>query len=182
MRMNILKWTLIFGVLASPKVAFAQTQAAIFNGKDFTGWIQRGGKATYAVEGGEIVGTSVTNTPNTFLCTAKTYGDFILEYEFKVDERLNSGVQIRSQTQGSRTGRVNGPQVEIEASPGESGYIYGEATGRGWLVPDDVRKPHSHLKNGEWNQYRVLAKGPRIQTWINGQPVADLTRRLAGRA
>ena len=30
-------------------------------------------------------------------------------------------------------------------------------------------------KNDQWNQYRVLAVGPRIQTWINGKAVEDLT-------
>ena len=83
--------------LALPEVCNAQQPVDLFNGKDLTGWVQRGGKATYAIEGGEIVGTSLTNTPNTFLCTAKTYGDFILEYDFKVDPQLNSGVQIRSE-------------------------------------------------------------------------------------
>jgi hypothetical protein len=69
----------------------------LFNGRDLAGWTQRGGKATYKAEGNVIVGTSVMDTPNSFLCTDKTYGDFILEYDFKVDPRLNSGVQIRSQ-------------------------------------------------------------------------------------
>jgi hypothetical protein len=31
------------------------------------------------------------------------------------------------------------------------------------------------MKNGEWNKFRVVAVGARIQTWINGHPVADLT-------
>jgi len=53
----------------------------LFNGKDFTGWTQRGGEAKYTIENGEIVGTSVLRTPNSFLCTDKTYGDFILEYD-----------------------------------------------------------------------------------------------------
>ena len=147
----------------------------LFDGKTLEGWVQKNGTAKYRVEDETIVGVTDEGSPNSFLCTEKDYGDFELEFEVKVHDRLNSGVQIRSQTQGGPTGRVNGPQVEIETSPGESGYIYGEATGRGWLVPDDVRKPHSHLKNGEWNKYRVFAKGPRIQTWINGNAVADLT-------
>ncbi len=147
----------------------------LFDGKSLDGWVQKNGTAKYRVEDGTIVGVTNEGSPNSFLCTEKNYGDFELEFEVKVHDRLNSGVQIRSQTQGGPTGRVNGPQVEIEASPGEAGYIYGEATGHGWLTPDDVRKPHSHLKNGEWNKYRVVAKGPRIQTWINGKPVADLT-------
>jgi hypothetical protein len=146
----------------------------LFDGKSLDGWEQRNGTAKYRVEDGTIVGVTNEGSPNSFLCTTKNYGDFELTFEVKVHDKLNSGVQIRSQTQGGPTGRVNGPQVEIEASPGEAGYIYGEATGRGWLVPDDKRKVHSHFKNGEWNEYRVLAKGPRIQTWINGEPVADL--------
>ena len=77
-------------------VASAGAWADLFNGKDLVGWTQKGGEAKYAIEGGTIVGTSVMNTGNSFLCTEKLYGDFILEYEFKVDPRLNSGVQIRS--------------------------------------------------------------------------------------
>src|SRR5688572_30033086 len=69
----------------------------LFNGKTLDGFKQHGGKAKYRVENGEIVGSSVPNTPNSFLCTEKEYGDFILELEFKVDPALNSGVQIRSQ-------------------------------------------------------------------------------------
>ena len=72
----------------------------------------------------------------------------------------------------------NGPQVEIAAGPGLSGFIYGEGL-KGWMSPElkgenKGANKTSHVKNGEWNQYRVLAVGPRIQTWINGQPVADL--------
>ena len=96
----------------------------------------------------------------------------------KVDSQLNSGVQIRSQTKGGKAdGRVNGPQVEIEASGkkgAEAGYIYGEACG-GWMTPKADLKPHTHFKDNEWNQYRIVAKGPRIQVWINGQKISDLT-------
>ena len=70
--------------------------ASIFNGKDLSGWTQKGGKARYAVKDGVITGTAVPSTSNSFLCTQKIYGDFILEYEYKCDNRLNSGVQIRS--------------------------------------------------------------------------------------
>src|SRR5262249_46014114 len=68
---------------------------SLFNGKDLEGWVQRGGKAKYRAEAGEIVGTSVPKTSNSFLCTKRDYADFILELEFKVDPDLNSGVQVR---------------------------------------------------------------------------------------
>ena len=75
------------------------------------------------------------------------------------------------------SGRVNGPQVEIEASGGngaEAGYVYGEATGRGWLYHQDRLKPHKHFKDGEWNQFRIVAQGPKIETWINGVKIETL--------
>src|SRR5262245_37535025 len=68
----------------------------LFNGKDLDGWVQRGGKAKYRAQGNQIVGSSVPNTKNSFLCTKKHYADFVLELEFKVHSELNSGVQIRS--------------------------------------------------------------------------------------
>ena len=93
-------------------------------------------------------------------------------------------MQIRSQTKSEKgknvynTGRVNGPQVEIEASGekgAEAGYVYGEATGRGWLTPPERLVPHKHFKDGEWNKYKIIANGPRIQTFINDQKIEDIT-------
>ena len=98
---------------------------------------------------------------------------FELHFEVKVHDGLNSGVQIRSQSKGGTPdGRVNGPQVEIEACC-ESGYIYGRVAG-GWMTPKDMLKPHKHFKKGKWNSYRVIAEGARIQTWINGTQISDL--------
>jgi len=153
----------------------------IFDGKTLNGWIQKNGKATYRVENGAIIGKTAKNSPNSFLCTEKEYGDFDLTFDIKlINNELNSGVQIRSKTKppknNEKFGRVNGPQVEIEASGkngAESGYIYGEACG-GWMTPKDKLIPRKVFKDGQWNSYRVLAKGPRIQTWINGQQVSDL--------
>ncbi|WP_339745433.1 DUF1080 domain-containing protein [uncultured Rubinisphaera sp.] len=155
---------------------------SLFNGKNLDGWIQKNGTATYSVEDGTIVGVTSDGSPNSFLCSKKDYGNFELEFEVKVHNSLNSGVQIRSQTKETDKkdtfGRVNGPQVEIEASGNngaEAGYIYGEATGRGWLTPQDQLVPHKKMKDGEWNKFRVVANGPHIQTWINGEMVSDLT-------
>tara|TARA_R110002095_G_scaffold163200_1_gene141414 strand:- start:94484 stop:95122 length:639 start_codon:yes stop_codon:yes gene_type:complete len=149
----------------------------LFNGKNLNGWEVKNGTATYKVVDGTIEGTTKEGSRNTFLCTKKKYRNFELEFEVKVHDKLNSGVQIRSRKKEGEQS-VNGPQVEIEASGAngaEAGYIYGEATGRGWLTPDDIRKPHKYLKDGEWNKFRVVANGSRIQTWINGHEVSDLT-------
>ena len=171
----------------------------LFNGKDLSGWNQKGGQAKYEVVDGAIVGTSVLKTPNSFLCTDKDYADFVLEYEFKVDPKLNSGVQIRSKCFDEQTevmwedmskkipaGRVHGYQVEIDPDMKRkrlwTAGIFEEAV-RGWLYPGKAggdAKAFSEqglevFKPGEWNQVRVEAKGNSIKTFLNGEPRADLT-------
>ena len=174
MSKHILTTTLLFTFTLT---GFAKDKyTPIFDGKTLKGWTQRNGTATYRVENGAIVGKTKEGSPNSFLCTDKLYGNFDLKFEVKVDNGLNSGVQIRSQTKDGPKGRVNGPQVEIEMSGkngAESGYIYGEAAG-GWMTPADKRKPHKHFKDGEWNAYRVVAKDAHIQVWINGVQISDL--------
>jgi len=158
----------------------------LFDGETLNGWSQRNGYATYRVVDGTILGRTSPGSPNSFLCTTTNFGDFELEFEVKVDDELNSGVMIRSsqkpESSGSgrneRAGRVYGPQVEIESSGhdgAESGYVYGEATGRGWLTPEDRLIPHKTMRDGEWNSYRIVAKGVRIQTWINGKAIEDIS-------
>ena len=161
------------------KAAQSEGWTNLFDGKTLNGWNQKDGSATYVVKDGTIVGTTAKGSPNSFLCSNKEYGDFEIQFDVKVDNALNSGIQIRShEKKADGKKRVNGPQVEIEASGAkgaESGYIYGEATGRGWLVPKDKLIRHKHFKDGEWNHYRIVAKGARFQTWINGNLVCDLT-------
>ena len=175
--MNNLIFTLLISVLFSAtNFAADKKYKAIFDGKTLNGWTQRNGTATYRVEKKSVVGKTNEGSPNSFLCTDKDYGNFDLMFEVKVDDKLNSGVQIRSQTKGGPKGRVNGPQVEIEASGkngAEAGYIYGEAAG-GWMTPADKLKPHKHFKDGKWNKYRVVANGANIKVWINGALISDL--------
>jgi hypothetical protein len=147
-----------------------------FNGKDLTGWERLNGTAEYTIVKGEIIGTSKINTPNTFLATTRTYGDFILEYEMKMDEGLNSGVQIRSESKKEiNDGRVHGYQVECDDSPrGWSAGIYDEAR-RGWLYPMEYNlAAKKSYKRAEWNKYRVEAIGNSIRTWLNGVACANL--------
>jgi hypothetical protein len=148
----------------------------LFDGKTLNGWKQLGGKAKYVAEDGVIVGSSVPNTSNSFLCTERNYGDFILELEFKVDPGLNSGVQIRSESKPDyKKGQVHGYQVEID--PGArawSGGIYDEGR-RGWL--NDLKNNEAArkaFKPKEWNKFRIECRGESIKTWLNGVPAADL--------
>ena len=155
----------------------AQEWVDLFNGKNLKGWEKLDGTAEYRVENGEVIGTSKTGTPNTFMATKKLYGDFILEYEMKMDPDLNSGVQFRSvPTRPDGSERVNGYQVECDDHVDRpwAGGIYEEAA-RGWLYPMSYNLSATKAnKRRDWNQIRVEAVGNTIRTYINGVNFANL--------
>jgi hypothetical protein len=152
----------------------------LFNGRNLDGWAQLNGTAPFTVADGAIVGSTVVGSPNSFLCTKETFGDFILEYEAKLDAPMNSGVQIRGLSSPSiKDGRVHGYQIEIDPSDRAwTGGLYDEAR-RGWLHPvygpDAAR---TAFKMREWNRFRVEAIGTSIRSWVNGIPVANVVDDL----
>lgn len=173
--MKSFKPILIAGIiLLSATSAYGQWKNLI--GKDLSNWEQLNGTAPFKLEKGVITGTTVVGSPNSFLCTKEKYGDFILEFDTWFDPKMNSGVQIRSESRPDyQNGRVHGYQVEMDPSDRAwSGGIYDEAR-RGWLYSLE-RNPEGRkaLKVGEWNHYRIEAIGNSIRTWVNGIPCADL--------
>ncbi len=150
----------------------------LLQGDYLDGWHQVGGEAKYSVEDGVITGKTVLETPNSFLVTDSVYKDFILTFEVKVHEKLNSGVQIRSHSIPEyKDGRFHGYQVEIEQPERDrnwSGGIYDEAR-RGWIYKlEDNEAGRKAFKDEDWNKYRIEAIGDTIKTWINGVPCAYL--------
>jgi hypothetical protein len=149
------------------------------------------GTASYKVENGVLVGTTVDGSPNSFLIKGP-YRDFEIEFEVNVDDALNSGVQVRSHVakagdpvlKGGKAkkalpvGRMYGPQCEI-AGNGTAGDFYDEARRAVWWTDitntQAMRTEASKaaFKKGEWNKYRIVVKGDRYQSWVNGVPTAD---------
>ncbi len=173
MKKNIL---LIALVLFAGSLFSQEKWEPLFNGKNLKGWQKLNGKAEYKIVDGAIVGISRMDTPNTFLATQKNYGDFILEFDFKVEDGLNSGVQFRSQSlKEYQNGRVYGYQFEIDPSARAwTGGIYDEAR-RGWLYPMTKNIPaQKAFKNNEWNKARIEAIGNSIRTWVNGIECANI--------
>lgn len=164
----------------------------LFNGKTLNGWTVCNGQASYRVEDGAIVGRTAEGSPNSFLCTTREYGDFVLEFETKTDPALNSGVQIRSHRYANDTaarifdgkqmvdrkfpgGRVYGYQVEVaNEESGASGGIYDEAR-RGWLHNiSTIPAARAAFKDNQWNRYKVEAIGDHMRVWVNDVPAADV--------
>jgi hypothetical protein len=173
---------------------------SLFDGKTLDGWSVHSGFAKYRAEDGCLVGTAVKGSPNTFLCTEKEFGDFILEFEVLLeDPELNSGVQFRSRIAPydlvfwfrNENGeyrpnkipadRVYGYQVEIAAGGG-SGGVYDEARRAmlPWWPSDDPEKSKA-FRADEWNSYRIECRGDSIRTIVNGMVINDFRDALTDR-
>lgn len=164
-------------LLSQSTQIFAQDNwIPLFNGKDLSGWEKKQGDADYKVDGNQVIGVSKLGTRSTYLCTKKTYSDFILEVDVKVEPGLNSGIQFRSNTDKNyKKGDVFGYQAEIDASERAwSGGIFDQSR-RGWVYPVTMNEPgREAFINGQWNSYRIEAIGTSIRTWVNGIQVTNL--------
>lgn len=189
--------TMLFAFGLVIEVAASET-VKLFDGKTLDGWFKHGGGKFY-VEDGAIVGETVVGLPNSFLATERTFRNFVLEVDFKVDPALNSGVQIRSNIYSQATttrrfggtydqngtpivreitwpeGRFWGYQIEIDPTPrGWTACVYEEG-GRGFLhPPGEIKAVNQVFKADDWNHLRIDANGGRIRTWLNGLPVVDI--------
>ena len=186
MKKRIVFGGLLFAVLSGAS-AFAQgTEAgfvSLFDGTTLNGWVRHGGESTYRVEDGTIAGCTADSKRNTFLCSEKPYGDFILRLEFKL-EGGNSGVQFRSavRSNADKSETVFGYQSEIAGEPDRVARIYDEGRrgfkfGRIWLdntPTGTLALSSAAYKKGDWNKMEIQCVGPSIRTWLNDVPVVNL--------
>ncbi len=138
---------------------------------DLSSWFNVG-DATYRVEDGVLIGDAGPKRRQSFLVSKEEFGDFEFEVDLKIAVLGNSGIQLRSHVNG---GRMQGYQAEIDPTPRKwSAGIFEEGR-RGWLDDlDDNEAARMAFKLKDWNHYRIVCEGPRIRTWVNGVPAADL--------
>ena len=164
----------LIALMALTTSALAQP-VSLFDGKTLDGWDFD--PKLWKLEEGEIRGGSLTEkvTHNDFIATKKHYSNFDLRVKLRLSGTgfVNSGVQIRSL-------RVPGtPEMcgfQVDYGKGWYGKIYDEGR-RNKVVAEaaDLKAADAAIKEGEWNEYRIRAEGPRIQSWINGVPALDYT-------
>ena len=158
-----------------PRSILTGTRQSLLTDREMTGWRVVGGNATFEWKESTIHG-SRPDTTNTFLVSEREYGDFVLEGEVRI-ESGNSGWQIRSHLHKpiNRRSRLYGYQVEVDPSDRSwSGGVYDEGR-RGWIHSlSNDQAARDAFKKDAWNHYRIEAIGPRIRTWVNGIPCADV--------
>lgn len=156
----------------------------LFDGKSLDGWKLMTGKAEYKVENGVIIGTTVMNSPNSFLVSDKKFsGDFILELEAMItDTASNSGIQFKSNFDPSGNkgqGKIFGYQFEIDPSARMwSGGVYDEAR-REWIYPGSLNaKAQTVLTVNEFHKIKIECFGNTIKTWLDGKAIAYVVDTL----
>lgn len=181
-------------------IAVAQEQN-LFNGKDLDGW--EGDTSLWSVKDGCITGQTTKENPakgNTFLIWKGEATDFELNCKVKFttteDSSFgNSGIQFRSVVMDQAKRVVGGLQADLAASPGIFGTLYDErGVGRCCQLGQKVvmrdngagikvetagsigkrEEILAAIKHTDWNVFRLLAKGPQIQIWVNGVQTVDV--------
>lgn len=174
-------------ILAAAILSFAFTALAdeaalqpLFNGRDLSGWVTMHG-GEWTVEEGVLIGRNGTNwttnpeTSGSWLRTAREYGDFVLELEYAINSRANSGIHFRSAL--AKNPSFTGYEMQINDDAGRPP----RKSGTGSLY--DVVAPTKNASKpaGEWNKVRIVCKGSRIQVTLNGEDIVDFTGDRATR-
>jgi hypothetical protein len=169
-----MKISYLIACIACMPFLVAAQKASLFNGKDLTGWNIHGTEKWF-VENGELICESGPDKAYGYLSTSNKYKNFELNLQFKQEANGNSGVFFRSGIEGVK---ISGWQVEVAPPNHDTGGIY-ESYGRGWIIqiPDEKE---GFLKFGEWNTLKIRAEGSRVQTWLNGHEMVDLTDEKIG--
>lgn len=196
----------LFGILAAALPAASALAGddgfvSLFNGKDLSNW--KGNTEYWSVQDGAITGKTTADNPlkfNTFLVwQGGQPANFELRLKYKIVGG-NSGVQYRSKVLDPEKFIVGGYQADIDSSPRYSGINY-EERGRGIMAergtkvvvhPDgkkevveqlgDRDELQKKIKQEDWNDYRIIARGNRLQHIINGVLMSELVDEQRGKA
>ena len=148
----------------------------LFDGTTFNGW--EGNMDFFRIENGSIVaGRLNKKIPNNeFLCTTSEYENFDLRLKFKVvgSPQANAGIQFRTKRIPNHH-EVIGFQADI----GQKywGALYDESRRRKILAAPPAKDIPKIVKTGDWNTYRIIANGNKIQLILNGYKTVNYTEK-----
>jgi len=144
---------------------------SLFDGKTLDGWKHVGGPADgYGVKDGVIF----CSPKGINLFTEQEFSDFILRFEFKLEDGSNNGIGIRAPFHGDAA--YAGMEIQIledaAADRGKWGKLRAEQYHGS--IYDLVAAKRGALKPaGEWNTEEITAEGRHIKVVVNGKTIVD---------
>jgi hypothetical protein len=147
----------------------------IFNGQDLTGWTAKDMAKFWRVEQGVLIGESDGKLSESYLLSEKEYGDFVLEFDVRWTGETDSGIDIRKPRIQLQLGVSRSLKRDMSGSfyVGKPGYPEaGQAEKAAKLMRPE----------GQWNSFRLEAKGATFTVWINGEKAAQYTDEKFGGA
>ncbi|WP_310590030.1 3-keto-disaccharide hydrolase [Dyadobacter chenwenxiniae] len=158
-------------------MASQKNKVSLFDGKTFNGW-EGDTTKTWKIQDGAIVGGSLVETVphNSFLCTRKTYSNFILNVKFKLTGHegfINTGVQFHSVRSKDPSYEMIGYQADLGAK--FWGSLYDESRRNKTLIAPDSVEVLKLVKLNDWNDYQVWSENGRIRIALNGKQTVDYT-------
>ncbi|MBL68355.1 MAG: hypothetical protein CMO74_07900 [Verrucomicrobiales bacterium] len=166
----------IFFCVVVSGMATETSPTPLFDGKTFKGW--EGNEKFFRIEKGAVVGGNLKSRipRNEFLCTKRTYKNFVLTLEVKLrgGPRANAGIQIRTKRIPNHH-EVIGYQADM--GQGWWGSLYDESRRRTMLAKADPAVIKKVLKPDDWNKYVIRCEGPRIRLYLNGTLTVDYTEK-----
>jgi len=154
----------------------ADATVPIFDGKTFKGWEGDTNKTWRIAEGGLVGGSLKETVPhNEFICTTRSYTNFVLRLKFKLagtEGFINGGVQVRSKHVENPPYELSGYQVDM-GDPEWWGCLYDESRRNKVLAKSDIAEVNKVLKRNQWNDYEVRCEGKRLRVVLNGYQTVD---------
>ncbi len=135
---------------------------SLIDGQSTAGWTNAAGAAANA---GWVVkdGALSADKGAGDIWTKDTYGDFVLEVEFKTTG--NSGIFIR--TGNPKDNVQTGIEIQVENPGGPDKHSVG-------ALYDLVPPTKCNAKKDDWNKAKITAQGSKITVEINGEKVNEM--------
>ena len=162
-------------VLALTSIGAAQEPnfTPLFNGADLTNFKAEESKEFWRVENGVLVGENNSALKGNYLWTSKDYSDFVIEFDVRwkgtTERGVDTGVEMRSPKIQLQLGISGSLKVDM------SGSFY---TGGKPAYPEEGQAKEAKTvmhPEGEWNTFRIQAKGNTFSCWINGKKASEYT-------
>jgi hypothetical protein len=173
--MNPRRLLLALSLLAASVTAAAAEPKLVplFNGRDLTNFKSEGAAEFWRVENGILIGQNNAAKKGHYLWTQKEYGDFVIEFDVRwkttTPRGVDTGLEMRK------------PKIQLQL--GVSGSLRVDMSGSFYTGGKPAYPEAGQAKNakalmkpeGEWNTFRIQAKGNTFTCWINGQKASEYT-------